>query len=104
MSDATYPDPAFDRLAEAVAALRSTRGRPVLVAVDGRSGVGKSTLAARLGTRVGGAHVDGDDFYGGGDEAALAALTPAQRAKAVIDWRRLRAEALEPLPAGRTAR
>lgn len=101
----TSADPALDRVLEALDRVRAAHpDRPVLVAVDGRSGVGKSTLCERLAARVGAAHVDGDDFYAGGDAAALAALAPPERAAAVIDLRRLRAEALEPLLAGRTAR
>jgi para-aminobenzoate synthetase len=101
----TSADPALDRVLEALHAVRAAHpDRPVLVAVDGRSGVGKSTLCARLAARAGAAHVDGDDFYAGGDAAALAALAPPERAAAVIDVHRLRTEALQPLLAGRTAR
>jgi len=101
----TSAGPALDRLLETLDGVRAAHpDRPVLVAVDGRSGVGKSTLCARLAERAGAAHVDGDDFYAGGDAAALAPLAPPERAAAVIDVHRLRTEALEPLLAGRTAR
>lgn len=89
-----------------VAAIRwrlSWRRSPLVVALDGRSGVGKSTLAAWLATRLGAAVVSGDDFYAGGSDAAWANLAPADRAEHCIDWRRLRMEALEPLCAGRPA-
>lgn len=71
-----------------------------LVAVDGPSGAGKSALARAVAARIGGAVVSGDDFYAGpaSDDPGMVDW------RDVIDWRRLRAEALEPLLAGRTAR
>jgi uridine kinase len=98
--------PALGQVEDLVAAIR---GRlqglhvPLVVALDGRSGTGKSTLAARLAARVGAAVVPGDDFYAGGNDAAWARLAPAARADRCIDWRRLRIEALEPLRAGQPA-
>lgn len=69
---------------------RSRRGlsRAVVVAVDGRSGAGKSTFAAQLGTITGAAVIDGDDFFAGG--VALASDTPEARAARCIDWRKQR--------------
>jgi hypothetical protein len=40
----------------------------ILVAVDGRSGVGKSTLAIQLADRYGGGSILADDFYPGGSD------------------------------------
>jgi uridine kinase len=74
-----------------------------VVALDGRSGTGKSTVAASLGRALGAAVVNCDDFYAGGTDADWAARTPAERADEAIDWRRVRAEVVEPLRAGRTA-
>ncbi|HET7077857.1 MAG TPA: hypothetical protein VFM49_10455 [Chloroflexia bacterium] len=79
------------------------RATPLLVALDGRSGTGKSTLAALLAARLGATVVEGDDFYPGGRDAEWDARSPADKAALVIDWRRMRAEALEPLLAGRPA-
>jgi uridine kinase len=76
------------------------RAAPLLVALDGRSGAGKSTLAAALAAELGGTVVPGDDFYAGGSDAEWDRRSPAEKADRVIDWRRLRAEALEPLRAG----
>jgi molybdopterin-guanine dinucleotide biosynthesis protein A/uridine kinase len=81
--------------------------RPVVVALDGRSGVGKSILAAALSLRTGGTVLEGDDFY----QPALADLGSVRRdrmpdadaAEIVIDWRRFRTEALEPLARGQAA-
>jgi uridine kinase len=83
--------PAADLLAERIDALVHAGGRPVLVALDGRSGVGKSTLAAAVGQRTGAAVIDGDDFYHGASAEHWDSLPPAQRMAGVIDWRRQRA-------------
>lgn len=89
-----------------VAAIRriaADRRGPLLVAFDGRSGAGKSTLAARVAGRVGGVVVEGDDFFAGGTDADWAGRSAVDKVDACIDWRRMRAEALEPLLAGRPA-
>jgi molybdenum cofactor guanylyltransferase len=82
-------------------------GRPVVIAIDGPSCAGKSILATALGLRSGGSILEGDDFY----RQTLPRLTVRQRetmsdgavVDAVIDWERLRAEALLPLRAGQLA-
>jgi uridine kinase len=77
---------------------------PILVALDGGSGAGKSTLAAQLAQTLDAVVVPSDDFF-----AAHIAdwewdrRTVSERAGDVLDWRRLRAEALEPLLAGKSA-
>lgn len=65
------------------------------LAIDGHGGAGKSTLAAAVARATGAALVHTDDFF----------LRPAASAGApalvqYYDWRRLRAQALEPLTAG----
>lgn len=76
---------------------------PVIVALDGRSGVGKSTVAAWLADQLGGVRVDQDDFYSGGELHEWERLTAREKADRVIDWRRVRGEVLLPLRAGRGA-
>jgi uridine kinase len=90
-----------DRLADVIARSAQQRGAPFFVAVDGRSGVGKSTLAHALAERLDACVVEGDDLYAGGIE--LRSDGPASRAAACIDWTRQRS-VLEALVAGRTAR
>ena len=83
-------------------------GAPVVVAIDGPSCAGKSILATALALRSGAAVVEGDDFY----RRTLPRLAVAERkamsdatvVDAVIDWERLRAEALLPLRARESAR
>jgi uridine kinase len=74
--------------------------RPLVVAIDGRSGTGKSTLARRLAEALPAAVIDGDDFFAGGVE--VRADSAAERAAACIDWRRQR-PALLALRAGQPA-
>lgn len=88
--------------AERVADLVSSRpGRPLIVAVDGASAAGTSTLAAAVGLRLGASVMDGDDFYRDLPEQRRAALTPAEGVDQYFDWQRLRHEILQPLRAGR---
>ena len=84
-----------------VARIREHTTRPIVVAIDGRSGTGKSTLAAQLATILDATVVGGDDFYAGG--VTVRDDTPADRARDCIDWRRQR-PVLEALRAGREAR
>lgn len=89
---------AIDRIAS-----MSRATSPVIVALDGRSGTGKSTLAEWMADQLGGIRVDQDDFYAGGELAEWQRLTPREKAARVIDWRRVRDEVLLPLRAGRDA-
>ena len=80
------------------ALLSASPARPILVALDGRCGSGKTTLAAQLAEAFpGSVTVHTDDYY----------LPPADRVPgwekipcANMDLRRLRAEVLEPTRAG----
>jgi len=90
----------FEPLAEALAARAEGLARPLIVALDGRSAVGKTTLAAALGERLGAAVIEGDDFYAGG--TGVRAEAPAALVAACIDWQRQR-HVLEALRAGEEA-
>ena len=77
--------------------LRSERDRPLFVGIDGRSGGGKTTLAAALVTSLGAgspptdvAVIGGDDFYAGGGATTWDARSTAEMADRVMDWRRQR--------------
>jgi uridine kinase len=91
-------------LVAAIKARMHGRSRPLLVAIDGRSGSGKSELAALVARALDVVVVPTDDFYAAHvSDAEWQDRTPAERVANVIDWQRLRAEAIEPLVAGRTA-
>ncbi len=96
---------ACSQINAAINRVSQTYPRPIIVALDGGSGSGKSTLAAMLEQRTDCVIVQLDDFF--------AATIPdwdwdsksvVERARVVLDWQRVRSEALEPLLAGKTAR
>jgi hypothetical protein len=71
-----------------VTAIRCRQGRsrtPHVVALDGRSGAGKSTHARNLAGPLGAAVVEGDGFFTGG--IAVRGDEPADRVRDCIDWR-----------------
>jgi cytidylate kinase len=78
-------------LADALQAASARAGRTRVVAIDGRSGAGKSSLAAALSGELGAPVVSLEDLYGGwgGLEHGIDLLV---------------SEVLEPLAAGRDAR
>ena len=93
-----------NEVATAIHRLLLTRSR-IVVALDGPSGAGKSTLASTIARDCTAVIIPCDDFFAAEIPSAVwDSLTPAARAAAALDWRRLRAEALEPLLAGHTAK
>jgi uridine kinase len=89
----------------AIRRLGATLERPVLIALDGGSGAGKSALASSIAAEIDVALVPLDDFFAAHiPDVGWDARSVAERARDVFDWRRVRAEALEPLLAGRPAR
>jgi len=95
---------ARDVVVSRVRRLSANRRRPLLVAIDGRSGSGKSVLGGMVAEALSAALVQSDDFYASDiSDDAWDVLSPRERAAKVIDWPRLRAEALEPLLRGASA-
>lgn len=90
------------KLANRIRELAEGRSGPLLVALDGRSAAGKSTLAARVAPLVRANVIDGDDFYAGGTAATWGAMSDAEKVDHCIDWRRQR-PVLELLARGETA-
>ncbi|MEM7054495.1 MAG: AAA family ATPase, partial [Pseudomonadota bacterium] len=78
---------AFKRLIDRLKAHQTTIDEPFLVAIDGKSGVGKSTLAQRLSQQFASVVISGDDFYAGG--TGLLRDDPETLAQICIDRVRL---------------
>lgn len=95
--------PQYIALVDKIRSLTTGRTKPFLVAIDGRSGVGKSTIAQAIAEEFGGIVVLGDDFFAGGPDSEWDARSAEAKVADCIDWRRLRREALDPLLAGRPA-
>jgi uridine kinase len=89
---------ARDAIVSRIKSLTVDRRSPVLVAIDGGSGSGKSILGSKVAEALGAALVRSDDFYASAiSDAEWDRHSPSAKVADVIDWRRLRAEVLEPL-------
>ena len=85
--------------------LRTKVRRPIVVALDGGSGAGKTTIAEILMRLTEIALVPLDDFYQTViPESEWPHKTVEERLNGVFDWSRVRSESLEPLRAGRAGR
>lgn len=81
------------------------RARPILIALDGGSGSGKSTIALLVAETLGATLIQSDDFFAANiPDAGWNIRGPVARAADCIDWQRLRTTALAPLLAGKPAR
>lgn len=69
---------------------------PLVIAIDGRSGTGKSTLSVEIATAVNGTFVDQDDFYSGGELEHWSRLDPETRVDKCIDWQRVLRDVILP--------
>lgn len=82
----------------------TTRGAPIVLALDGPSGSGKSTVARDLASAGNATVIPADDFFAAEITAAeWGQRSAAARARDALDWRRLRLSALQPLREGRVA-
>ena len=85
------PDGVRERLVGVILQQLTGRTDPLLVALDGRSGAGKSSLAAAVQSELDSCSiVDGDSFYSGGSGESWDARSAQEKAARVIDWRRQR--------------
>lgn len=89
---------------EKIEALHAELARPIVVALDGGSGSGKSTIAAKLAKLTDIALVLLDDFYQTQvPESEWPQKTVAERLNGVFEWGRVR-QAIEPLRKGESGR
>ena len=80
------------------------RSAVALVAIEGRGGAGKSTLARQLHDETGARVIAGDDFYRVMSETERRSLNDQEAYMQYVDWERLRTQVLEPLRNGKPAR
>jgi uridine kinase len=94
-----FPGGSAGRVADAASGWLAGRPGMLVVAIDGPGASGKTTIAAAAAAATGAAMVHTDDFFRDprGPRDAPRSLA------GYYDWRRLRAEALEPLRARRRA-
>ena len=97
------PNPDVEKAISKIKELMIHGNKPILVAIDGRSGTGKSTIAKIIAARLNGVEITADDFWIGGSNEEWDKRSPQEKASLAIDWKRLRGEALEPLLAGKPA-
>ncbi|MGE5653344.1 MAG: uridine kinase family protein [Bacillota bacterium] len=99
-------EPAFQQavasIVSAIGSRLSSVGGTLVVALDGGSGAGKTTLACEVAKRLGATVIQCDDFFSATvTDAEWDSYTPDQKCQRCIDWQRMRDEVLEPLLAGR---
>lgn len=75
---------AVDLAAARIAEAARQQAGPLIVAIDGRSGTGKSTLAKALSRRLPAVVIEGDNFHAGG--TGILGDPAAARAARCIDW------------------
>jgi uridine kinase len=89
---------AAELVAERIRACRpEAKSTVVVVALDGYSAAGKSTVAAAVAGHLDAAIVHVDYFYRDMAEEGRLRLSPVEGVDRYFDWERLRAEALLPL-------
>lgn len=94
----------IDRLTRIVQDVLTERGAPIIVAIDGPSDAGKSTVAHELAAGLPATLVASDDFFAASlTRAEWDARSAVERARDALDWARLRHCVLEPLRTGRRA-
>src|ERR1700728_2386284 len=92
------------QVTSAIASWRAARPGILVVAIDGHGTAGKSTIAASIARDTGAALVHTDDFFLP-QPASLSGQPARPRSLGqYYDWRRIRAQALEPLRRRHTAR
>lgn len=99
----TTENPDIEKVISKINILMKESHKPVLIALDGRSGTGKSTIAKQIAERLGGVEIVADDFWVGGSNEEWDKKTPKEKAEMAIDWKRIKTEVLEPLLAGKPA-
>lgn len=73
-----------------------------VIAIDGKSGTGKSTLAEQLAEMLDAVVIKCDDFYTGGNSSRWKSLSIEEMNDTVINWRYIKDRILVPLKDSKT--
>lgn len=92
---------AVKRVVKEITCRMQAKSGPLLVAFDGGTSSGKSTLALLVAAEVSVVVVQGDDFCQ--TQIDWSTKSSDEKSALCIDWKRAREQALEPLLAGKTA-
>lgn len=96
---------ADQRIIEQIRKLLAERAAPLVVAIDGGSGAGKSTIASMIATELDAAVIPLDDFFAADiPDHKWDEFTVEEKRKYVLNWNRVRTDALSPLLQGKPAR
>ncbi|MEN9389343.1 MAG: hypothetical protein RLY61_427 [Candidatus Parcubacteria bacterium] len=93
----------IEKVISKIIELIKNSAKPRLVALDGRSGTGKTTIAKHIASRLDGVVILADNFWIGGPDEEWDLRTPQEKSEQAIDWKRIRMDVLEPLLAGKPA-
>ena len=95
----------LDVVIERISSLSSDPMHPILVAIDGASGAGKSTVSDMLKSKLSAAVIPLDDFFSANiPDAIWDEFSVEEKLEKVFDWKRLRTQALLPLLANQQAK
>jgi len=104
-SNANYLDEKINTIAEEIQRLSSRFLRPVVVAIDGASGSGKTTIAQLLCNKLQAVIIPLDDFFSSDiPDNRWDKFSVTEKLEKVFDWNRVRTLALEPLRERRQAK
>jgi len=92
------------QVTSAIASWRAARLGILVVAIDGHGTAGKSTIAASVAGATGAALVHTDDFFLAQPASRSGQPSRLRSLGQYYDWKRIRAQALEPLRASRSAK
>lgn len=88
----------FKKAIKKIKLLKTKKHKPVLIAIDGGSGAGKSTFAAAIVDELGAVLIPIDDFFSGHiPDAKWGDFTIEEKLNKVFDWQSLRNSVLAPL-------
>lgn len=88
-----------------IRSLLARKGPPIVIALDGGSGAGKSTIASIIARELDTALIPLDDFFSANiPDSQWDEFSVEEKLERVFDWKRVRQQVLEPLLKGMPAR